>query len=171
MPYTSSASAKKLHRHAGHNARGREGEGVHNGRSHIPAPGNRGGHHGRHRKRQTQVIQAARKEYQRLSSHIGLLPLVMVSPRHGANQRRRRRPQALHRHGDSTGRPNILDQLIRYNRALQQRNTMLREATADTNLFLAVEMSMAASGAYIHKARSRQIGTAHRNIQPLLLQP
>ncbi|MCX4311182.1 MAG: DNA replication and repair protein RecF [Muribaculaceae bacterium] len=98
------------------------------------------------------------KEYQRLSSHIGLLPLVMVSPRdmeliNGAGEDRRRFIDMVIAQGD----PTYLDQLIRYNRALQQRNTMLREATADTNLFLAVEMSMAASGAYIHKARSRQI--------------
>ncbi len=82
----------------------------------------------------------------------------MVSPRdmeliNGAGEDRRRFIDMVIAQGD----PTYLDQLIRYNRALQQRNTMLREATADTNLFLAVEMSMAASGAYIHKARSRQI--------------
>ena len=70
------------------------------------------------------------------------------------------------------GDPTYLDQLIRYNRATAAaRNTMLREATADTNLFLAVEMSMAASGAYIHKARSRQIEHSSQEYSTATTQP
>ena len=73
------------------------------------------------------------------------------------NQRRRRSRRRFIDMVIAQGDPTYLDQLIRYNRALQQRNTMLREAAADTNLFLAVEMSWRHPARSSTKARSRQI--------------
>lgn len=68
------------------------------------------------------------KEYQRLSTHIGAFPLVLSSPHdidliRGTGEERRRLIDMLISQGD----PVYLDRLIRYNRALEQRNKMLRD--------------------------------------------
>ncbi|MGE4587594.1 MAG: DNA replication/repair protein RecF [Mangrovibacterium sp.] len=69
-----------------------------------------------------------RKEYKRLSGHIGLLPLVIVTPSDtslitGGSEDRRKFLDALISQYDAV----YLDQLIRYNRALQQRNIQLKQ--------------------------------------------
>lgn len=97
------------------------------------------------------------KEYQRLSEHIGLLPLVMVSPRDmdlvtGPAEERRKFLDMVISQGDA----GYLDALIRYNRALMQRNTMLREGVTDPALYAAVEIAMAMPGEYIYSARRAQ---------------
>jgi DNA replication and repair protein RecF len=98
------------------------------------------------------------KEYQRLSAHIGAFPLVMVSPRDmdlitGSGEERRRFIDMVISQSDAR----YLDHLIRYNQALTQRNTMLRNNITDVNLYIAIEMTMAASVDYIVKARSEKI--------------
>lgn len=96
------------------------------------------------------------KEYQRLSEHIGSFPLVIVSPRDsdlitGASEERRRLMDQVISQSDSV----YLDHLIRYSRGLEQRNKLLRERVVDHTLYEVVEMTMAASAAYITEARSR----------------
>ena len=94
------------------------------------------------------------KEYQRLSQHIGLLPLVMVSPRdsdlinNSGEERRRWMDMVI-----SQSNPRYLDALIRYNQALEQRNRMLRDGATDVNLYAAIELPLAAAAAYIHGER------------------
>ena len=69
-----------------------------------------------------------KKEYKRLSEHIGLIPLVMVSPSDtllvegGSEERRKLMDVAI----SQTNRQYI-DALNRYNKALQQRNTLLKQ--------------------------------------------
>ncbi|MDE5649939.1 MAG: DNA replication and repair protein RecF, partial [Duncaniella sp.] len=53
--------------------------------------------------------------------------------------------------------PVYLDNLIRYNRALEQRNKLLREGSVDANLYGAVEIMLEMSAAYIHDARAQWI--------------
>lgn len=98
------------------------------------------------------------KEYKRLSSHIGLFPLVMIAPAdseliNGSGDVRRRFIDMVISQGD----PRYLDALIRYNDALSQRNTMLRDGSSDNMLYEAIEMQMDMSADYIHKIRSRHI--------------
>ncbi|MBO5298435.1 MAG: DNA replication and repair protein RecF [Candidatus Homeothermus sp.] len=100
------------------------------------------------------------KEYQRLSTHIGAFPLVLSSPHdidliRGTGEERRRLIDMLISQGD----PVYLDRLIRYNRALEQRNKMLRDRIADPALYLAVEMQMDTAAAYLHATRSKWIGS------------
>ena len=100
------------------------------------------------------------KEYQRLSSHIGAFPLVLSSPHdidliRGTGEERRRLIDMLISQGDAV----YLDRLIRYNRALEQRNKMLRDRVADPNLYIAVEMQMDSAAAYLHSTRSRWIAS------------
>lgn len=98
------------------------------------------------------------KEYKRLSEHIGLFPLVMVAPAdieliNGSSDVRRRFLDMVISQGDAR----YLDALIRYNQALTQRNSMLRDGVADANLYIAIEMQMEMTAEYIHKMRAAQI--------------
>lgn len=104
------------------------------------------------------------KEYSRLSQHIGLFPLVLVSPADmeltgGSAEVRRRFIDMLISQTDAT----YLSHLIRYNSALQQRNRLLRDHIADANLYMAVEMTMELSAEYITSAR-RDITSRLRGI-------
>ena len=68
------------------------------------------------------------KEYDRLSDHIGQFPLVMVSPydrdliNEGSEARRKYIDSVI-----SQFDHNYLDKLINYNKALYQRNTLLKQ--------------------------------------------
>lgn len=102
-----------------------------------------------------QSFRRGGKEYTRLSTHIGAFPLVLASPAdsdliNGTGEERRRLMDMVISQAD----PVYLDHLIRYTRALQQRNKMLRDHIADPNLYLAVELSMEPSALYITSKRS-----------------
>ena len=76
---------------------------------------------------QKKVFKKNQKAYEKLSEHIGLLPLVMISPEDvalidGGSEERRRLVDGIISQSDR----NYLYLLIRYNKALQQRNTLLR---------------------------------------------
>jgi DNA replication and repair protein RecF len=68
-----------------------------------------------------------KKEYPRLSDHIGLLPLVMIAPEdaqliHGGSEVRRKFIDGV----ISQYNKQYLEQLLKYNRILLQRNAMLK---------------------------------------------
>jgi len=79
------------------------------------------------RRKQKKQFKKNKKEYERLSDHIGVLPLVMVSPSDtelingGSDERRKFIDQFL-----SQFDKEYLHSLIRYNKALQQRNALLK---------------------------------------------
>lgn len=94
------------------------------------------------------------KEYDRLSAHIGAFPLVLVAPSDqelvsGSGEERRRFMDQVISQTDAV----YLDNLIRYTRALQQRNKLLRDHAVDPSLYLAIELAMERSAAYITRAR------------------
>ena len=68
-----------------------------------------------------------KKEYRRLSEHIGLIPLVVVSPSDtlliegGSEERRRLMDMVISQYDRS-----YIEHLVRYNTALAQRNTLLK---------------------------------------------
>ncbi len=98
------------------------------------------------------------KEYDRLSAHIGAFPLVLVAPADqelvsGTGEERRRFMDQVISQTD----PLYLDHLIRYGRALQQRNKLLRDHAVDPSLYLAIEMTMERSAAYITRARQEWV--------------
>jgi len=74
-----------------------------------------------------KVFRRNKKEYERLSDHIGLLPLVMISPAdsiliQGGSEERRRFMDSVISQYDRQ----YLDWLLKYNRALLQRNNLLK---------------------------------------------
>ena len=103
-----------------------------------------------------KVVRRGGKEYQRLSQHIGLLPVVMISPldtdliRGASEERRRLMDQII-----SQGNAEYLDALIRYGKALQQRNSMIRNEMRDPLLYETVEEVMNSSAQVIHESRQR----------------
>lgn len=107
---------------------------------------------------QRKQFKRNQKPYPRLSDHIGLLPLVMISPsdaeliRGGSDERRRWMDMILSQYDGLA-----MHALIRYNKALQQRNRMLREQSTDTALYEVLEMQLAQHGQQIFDARTRLI--------------
>ncbi len=94
------------------------------------------------------------KEYGRISAHIGLLPLVMVSPAdmeliNGSGEERRRFMDMVISQTD----PRYLDAAMRYARILEQRNRLLRDGAADHALFEAIDFQLDAAAAYISDRR------------------
>jgi len=97
-----------------------------------------------------------KKEYKRLSEHIGLIPLVVVAPSDtlliegGSEERRHLMDLVISQYDHS-----YIDALNRYNKALQQRNTMLRqEAEPDLDIMVLWEEQMAAAGEEIFQRRA-----------------
>ena len=106
------------------------------------------------KRRQKKQFKRNKKEYERLSEHIGLLPLVMVSPSdneliNGGSDERRRFMDSIISQYD---RP-YLEVLIRYNNALQQRNALLKSNTTDDSLYEIWEEQMAIYGKEIYQKR------------------
>ena len=79
------------------------------------------------RRRQKKQFKRNKKDYDRISDHIGLIPLVMISPADnelivGSSDERRRFMDITISQFDKA----YLQALMRYNRALQQRNILLK---------------------------------------------
>ncbi len=105
-----------------------------------------------------KVMRRGTKEYKRLSQHIGLMPVVMVSPAdvdliQGSSEVRRRFVDT----SISQGNSEYLSMLIRYNKALEQRNTMLRNELRDPLLYESVEQMMVGAAEVIHRERSQWV--------------
>ena len=96
-----------------------------------------------------------KKEYKRLSEHIGLIPIVVVSPSDtlliegGSEERRRLMDMVISQYD-----PTYIEALNRYNKALQQRNTMLKaEEEPDPEVIDIWEEQMAVTGELIYEKR------------------
>ena len=97
-----------------------------------------------------------KKEYKRLSEHIGLIPLVVVAPSDtlliegGSEERRRLMDMVISQYD----RPYI-EHLSRYNNALAQRNTLLKmeDAEPDPALLQRWEEQMAEEGEQLYQRR------------------
>ena len=103
-----------------------------------------------------KTVKRNGKDYKRLSEHIGLLPLVMISPldwdliRGGSDERRRLMDQII-----SQGNRQYLDALIRYNKALEQRNSMIKNDYRDPLLYETVEQVMATTATVLYDSRKQ----------------
>jgi len=81
---------------------------------------------------QKKNFKRNKKDYKKLSEHIGLLPLIIITPSDidlimGGSEERRRFLDSLISQYDQV----YLDHLIRYNRALLQRNKLLKQFASD----------------------------------------
>lgn len=95
------------------------------------------------------------KEYRRLSEHVGKIPLVMISPSDsllvsGGSEERRRFMDMVISQYDVV----YLDALLRYDKALKQRNALLRgEAEPDASVMDVLEEMMSSAADHIYRCR------------------
>lgn len=108
-------------------------------------------------------FRRGKKDYQRLIDHIGLIPLVMVSPQdselisEGSDERRRFMDGVISQYNKQ-----YLEYLNRYTALLKQRNALLKQyeehpAQAPTELFEVLEGQMAELANYIFQQRTEFI--------------
>ena len=103
---------------------------------------------------QKKVVKRNKKEYERLADHIGLIPLVIVSPNdleliiEGSSERRKLIDGIISQYDKQ-----YLHELLAYNKALLQRNTLLRAHVSDAELLEVCESIMAQKAAYIYPKR------------------
>lgn len=107
------------------------------------------------KRKQKKKFRRNKKDYKRLAEHIGLIPLVMVSPSDagliagGSEERRRFMDLVISQYDHE-----YLEALLRYNKALQQRNVLLKmEEEPDETLMSLWEECMAREGELIYNRR------------------
>ena len=120
---------------------------------------------------QKKVFRRNKKDYERLSEHIGLLPVVMVSPADGqlitggSEERRRLMNEVISQYDH-----NYLLDMMHYNRALEQRNALLKSFaenhTFEAGVLEAWNAQLAAGGNRIYEYRAKYC----RELIPLFLQ-
>lgn len=108
---------------------------------------------------QKKQFRRDKKDYPRLIDHIGLIPLVMISPSdqqlidEGSDERRRFMDVVI-----SQLDRKYLDYLTQYNALLKQRNALLKQhadaATPPDDLLEVLEWQMTPLAEYIFKART-----------------
>ena len=105
-------------------------------------------------------FRRGKKDYKRLIEHIGLIPLVMVSPQdselisEGSDERRRFMDGVISQYDSA-----YLEHLMHYNALLKQRNALLKQyedqpIQAPTALFEVLEMQMVEHAMYIFEQRT-----------------
>lgn len=103
-------------------------------------------------------IRCNGKAYQRLTDHIGRFPVVTVTPQdsrlvQGAGDERRRLMDIVISQTD----PLYLASLVKYRKAIESRNRMLRSGIHDNLLFESVEKPLCEAASDIFEARKRWV--------------
>lgn len=105
-----------------------------------------------------KILKKNKKAYDKVADHIGLVPLVMVTPRdsnliNGGSDERRKFIDGVISQYDSV----YLASLLNYNKALQQRNSLIKMECKDQSLFDIWEEQLAEYGQYIYEKRKNFI--------------
>jgi len=103
-----------------------------------------------------KVFKRNKKEYERLSEHIGLIPMVMISPAdteliQGGSVERRKFVDMIISQYDRE----YLRFLIHYNKVLLQRNSLLKDRAIlpDHSLFDVLDEQLTSDGLFIYQKR------------------
>ena len=101
-------------------------------------------------------VKRDEKPYGRVSEHIGVLPVVMISPADislvsDSGEERRRFVNAVLSQMDRE----YMTSMQQYNRLLLQRNKMLKDMSPDRSLLEVIDMRMAALADPVHRARKK----------------
>ena len=108
------------------------------------------------KKGQKKLFKRAGKPYKKLSEHIGFIPLILVSPDDtelisGGSEWRRKFMDIVISQYDKE----YIDYLLRYNKALTERNRLLKlEEEPDAELLSLYEEMMAQNGEQIYRRRA-----------------
>ncbi len=107
---------------------------------------------------QKKLFKRNKNAYERISDHIGLIPLVLVSPSDavlidgGSDERRKFIDGVLSQYDKK-----YLDCLLKYNHVLQQRNALLKSNAVEETMYEVCEMQMAHFADYIYAQRTQFI--------------
>ena len=114
-----------------------------------------------HRHKQKTLRQNG-KEYDRLSDHVGRFPVVMISPADsaliagGSDERRKFMNKIISQYN-----PSYLDAVLNYNKALQQRNRLLKDFSLyrnfDQDMLTVWDAQLVRFGAYAFSERDKLI--------------
>ncbi|MCL1867622.1 MAG: DNA replication/repair protein RecF [Paludibacter sp.] len=108
------------------------------------------------KRRQRKIFKCNKKEYEKLSDHIGLLPAVLISPddialiAEGSDERRKFVDGVISQYNKQ-----YLNKLLAYNNELSQRNSLLKNEKIDETLLDVLEEQMAENGNYIFSERKK----------------
>lgn len=111
------------------------------------------------KRNQKKKFQRNKKDYPRLADHIGLFPLVMVTPNdsslitEGSEERRKFVDNVISQTNSA-----YLDLLITYNKVLQNRNSLLKQSRSmrvDDELLTIYNVQLIDLGERIHEERKR----------------
>jgi DNA replication and repair protein RecF len=110
-------------------------------------------------KQKQKLLKRNGKEYQKLSEHIGRYPVVMISPAdsilisEGSEERRRFMNKIISQYNAE-----YLDSVLKYGKALQQRNRLLKDFRSsgrfDADSLSVWDSQLVKYGKYIHSERS-----------------
>lgn len=109
-------------------------------------------------KQKQKLLKRNGKEYQRLSDHVGRYPVVMISPAdsalitEGSEDRRKFMNKIVSQYN-----ANYLDSVLRYNKALQQRNKQLKDFRSsgkfDSDVLSVWDSQLVKYGSYVYNER------------------
>jgi DNA replication and repair protein RecF len=105
---------------------------------------------------QNKIFKKNGKEYERLSEHIGHVPLVLIAPTDiqlisGGSEERRKFLDSVIAQFNRT----YLDELIRYNKILRNRNILLRNGNPDPAIIEVLNMQLCGHAQTIFEERSQ----------------
>ena len=110
-------------------------------------------------KQKQKLLKRNGKEYQKLSDHVGRYPVVMISPAdsalitEGSEDRRRFMNKIISQYSAE-----YLDSVLRYNKALQQRNKVLKDinlsGNADVNILSIWDAQLVKYGTFVYNERN-----------------
>lgn len=116
------------------------------------------------KRNQKKIFERNKKKYTRLADHIGLYPIVMITPNDtvivmgGSEERRRFMDNVISQTDNS-----YLDQLIIYNKVLQQRNAFLKNASEqgfmDNSLLSILDQQLVEVGFNVFERRKEFLNT------------
>jgi len=101
-----------------------------------------------------KIFKRNNKDYERLAQHIGLLPVVMISPEdsalitEGSDERRKFLNSVISQYNRS-----YLEDMILYNKLLSQRNKLLKDKHFDRDMLQIYDDRMIEPGIRIHSER------------------
>lgn len=111
-------------------------------------------------KQKHKIVKRNSKEYQKLSEHVGRYPVVMISPAdsalvsEGSEERRKFMNKIVSQYN-----PEYLDSVLRYSKALQQRNKLLKNTSGkpDYEVISAYDDQLVRYGRYIFEERRKLV--------------
>jgi DNA replication and repair protein RecF len=109
-------------------------------------------------KQKQKLLKRNGKEYQKLSDHVGRYPVVMISPAdsslitEGSEERRKFLNKIISQYNGE-----YLDSILKYNKALQQRNRLLKDFKTrgrfDADMLSVWDAQLVKYGTYIYQER------------------